>query len=65
MSRLLSWVVDFVVGDDPRVAVGIALALAVTGAAVRAGFDPWWLVTAAVPLVVGGSLRRATRKQPP
>jgi hypothetical protein len=53
---------EFVVGDDGLVAVGIALALGGAGALARAGADPWWLVLVAVPLVLGWSLLRASRR---
>jgi hypothetical protein len=53
---------DFIVGDDWRVAAGLAVALAATWALVRAGLNPWWLM----PLAVGGllwmSLALATRR---
>jgi hypothetical protein len=52
---------DFVVGDDWRVAAGIAVALGVTDILVREEHDVWWLLPLAVALVLGGSLMRATR----
>lgn len=59
MRRFLAAVVDFVVGDDVWVAVGIVAAIAATALGDHAGLDAWWLLTAAVPLVVGVSLVRA------
>ena len=59
MRRFLAAVVDFVVGDDVWVAAGIVAAIAATALAVRAGLDAWWLLAAAVPLVVAVSLFRA------
>jgi hypothetical protein len=58
VRRLVAAVVDFVVGDDVWVAVGIVVAIAATAVAVREGLDAWWLLAAAVPLVVGLSLFR-------
>ena len=60
MSRLRSfarfwW--DFVVGDDWRVAVGVVIALAATGALAAVGFAAWWLLPAAVAVVLYVSLR--------
>ena len=49
---------DFVVGDDWRTAAGVVVALGVTAAAVAAGLDAWWLMPAAVALVLVLSLRR-------
>jgi len=52
---------DFVVGDDWRVAVGIAVALGVCAALAQDGVAAWWVLPAAVVLVLAESLRRATR----
>ena len=64
MSRLRSFGLfwwNFVVGDDWRVAAGIAVALAVTWVAVHRSVDVWWLLPLAVALLLAASLRRATR----
>jgi len=53
---------NFVVGDDWRAAAGIAVAIAATAAVVAAGLDAWWLMPAAVAVVLALSLRRETRK---
>jgi hypothetical protein len=52
---------DFVVGDDWRVAVGVAVALAVTLVASTASDDTWWIVPLAVAVLLPYSLWRATR----
>lgn len=52
---------DFVIGDDWRVAVGLALALALTALLVDQGVAAWWLMPVAVALLLTGSIRRATR----
>jgi hypothetical protein len=64
MSRVRSffrfwW--DFVVGDDWRVAVGLAAAIALTWLLERSGVDAWWLLPAAVALLLAGALLRETR----
>ena len=51
----------FVVGDDWRVAAGVAIALALTAALVHAGADVWWLLPPAIATLLAASLRRATR----
>jgi hypothetical protein len=65
MSRLRAfgrfwW--DFVVGDDPRVAVGIAVALGLTWLLEHEDVSAWWLLPVAVPLVLAESLRRESRR---
>lgn len=59
MRRVVLAIVDFVVGDDLRVAVGVAILLGLTVAGARIGLDPWWLVAGAVPLLVWRSCVRA------
>ena len=51
---------EFVVGDDWRVAAGLALALGLTSLLTHDGINAWWLLPLAVALVLGGSLRRVT-----
>ncbi len=45
---------DFFVGDDPFVAAGVVLAIAVT-----ALLEVWWLLPLAVLVLLYASLRRA------
>jgi hypothetical protein len=52
---------DFVVGDDWRVSVQVALAIAVTAGVAAAGVTAWWILPVAVVGVLYVSLRRATR----
>jgi hypothetical protein len=52
---------DFVVGDDWRVSVQVALAVAATAALAASGVVAWWLLPVAVVAVLFASLRRATR----
>ncbi|HEX4735686.1 MAG TPA: hypothetical protein VH247_14850 [Thermoleophilaceae bacterium] len=64
MSRVIAFLrfwYDFIVGDDWRVAAGIAVALAVTALLVDGGISAWWLMPVAVVLVTWLSLRRAVR----
>jgi hypothetical protein len=65
MSRLRAfgrfwW--SFVVGDDWRVAVGIALAIGVTAVLAAADVAAWWFLPLAVAVVLGLSLLRETRR---
>jgi hypothetical protein len=52
---------DFVVGDDWRAALGIAIAIAATAVLVAAGVNAWWLMPIAVAVVLWRSLQRAAR----
>ena len=52
--RLLRFLWDFVVGDDPFVAAGVVVAIAVT-----AWLEVWWLLPLAVLALLYASLRRA------
>jgi undecaprenyl pyrophosphate phosphatase UppP len=52
---------DFVVGDDPRLTSGVAVAIVVTWLLVHEGVDAWWLLPAAVALLLAESLRRRVR----
>jgi hypothetical protein len=56
---------DFIVGDDWRVALTVALALAVTFVVNRlTGAAAWWIVVAATVVVLPLSIYRATRTKP-
>ena len=64
MSRLRAfgrfwW--DFVVGDDWRVAAGLALAIAAVALLHRADLAAWWLLPVAVAGLLYASLRRGVR----
>jgi hypothetical protein len=53
---------DFIVGDDWRVAVAVVLALVVTYAvSTTTSIPAWWLLPAAVVIVLPLSLWRAAR----
>ncbi len=54
---------DFVVGDDWRVAVGVVIALAATYGVSKSSVPAWWLVPAAVVILLPYSLWRATAKR--
>lgn len=55
---------DFIVGDDWLVALGVLLALAITYAASRLTDAPvWWIVVAAVAILLPLSVFRVTRRR--
>ena len=53
---------DFVVGDDWRVAAGIALALGLTALLATTSAPSWWLLPLAVAGVLWLSLRSGARR---
>jgi hypothetical protein len=53
---------DFIVGDDWRVALGVVAALAVTFGLSLAGVPAWWVLPAALAVLLPVSLWRATRR---
>jgi hypothetical protein len=52
---------DFVVGDDPFAALGVAVAIGATAALATTSVPAWWLLPLAVTVVLYVSLRRASR----
>jgi hypothetical protein len=52
---------DFVVGDDPWTALGVIVALGATALIASAGAAAWWVMPAAVLVLLALSLRRAAR----
>jgi hypothetical protein len=64
MTRLrafLLWLWDFIVGDDWRTALGVALALGVTALIASVGSPAWWVMPIAVFILLALSMRRAAR----
>jgi hypothetical protein len=62
LRAFLEFWYDFVVGDDWRVAMTVALALAATIVADRlTGVAPWWILVAAVAVALPASIYRVTR----
>jgi hypothetical protein len=64
----MSWIVkaahavwDFVVGDDPWTAVGVAVALGATALLAGTGAAAWWVMPVAAMALLALSLRRAAR----
>jgi hypothetical protein len=53
---------DFLVGDDWRVTTGLLLALAATLLLAHTGIPAWWLLPAAVALLLFQTLRRVTKQ---
>ena len=56
-SFVLFWW-NFIVGDDWRVAVGLAISLAAVWSLERDGHNVWWLLPAAVSILLVASVLR-------
>lgn len=54
---VLFWV-DFVVGDDWRIAVMVVAGMALTAACVAQGLPAWWLLPVIVATYLGVSMTR-------
>jgi hypothetical protein len=61
MKRFAHFWWDFIVGDDWRVAAGVAFALAVTAVLAATDVPAWWFLPLAVAVLLYASLVRATR----
>jgi hypothetical protein len=53
---------DFIVGDDWRIALVVAAALAVTFGVSKTSIPAWWVLPAAVAIALPWSLWRARRR---
>ena len=62
MKRFARFWWNFVVGDDWRVAAGLAVALGLTSVLTHEGVNAWWLLPVAIVLLLAGSLWRETRQ---
>ena len=61
LVRAAQAVWDFVVGDDPWTAVGVAVALGATALIASTGAAAWWVMPLAMMVLLALSLRRAAR----
>jgi hypothetical protein len=61
LRAFLAFLYDFIVGDDPRIALTIAAAIAATAALTATGINAWWLLPPAAYAALARSLARATK----
>lgn len=57
----VAFVHDFVIGDDPLIAIVVVLALGATAVIAGAGVAAWWLLPCAVIGTLAVSIGRASR----
>lgn len=61
IEAVLRFMWDFVVGDDWRIAVGVVIALGITGLVAGTAVSAWWVLPLAVAGVLSLSVWRAAR----
>jgi hypothetical protein len=61
LGQLARFLYDFVIGDDPRIAIGVVAALGLTGYLVGLGVSAWWVLPIAVIALLTYSVHRAAR----
>lgn len=59
VTSFLGFLWEFVIGDDWRIAAGVVVALGVTAAVTDTTIAAWWILPAAVLLLLGASVWRA------
>jgi hypothetical protein len=59
IRRLALGVVEFVVGEDWRIGVGVAIALGVTALVAEVELEAWWVTPFAALALLAFSVRRA------
>ena len=52
MRRFVQFWIDFIIGDDWRIAAGVVLAVAATAALAHSGVTAWWLMPLATAAIV-------------
>jgi len=62
LNRFARFWIEFVIGDDALLAVGVAVALGVSAALAATGVPAWWFLPLAVAALLAASLRRAARR---
>ncbi len=62
LRGIVRFVVDFVVGDDWRVAIGVAIAIGAAAGLVDGNVAAWWFLPLAVLAILWLSLRREARR---
>ena len=61
LKAFLRFLWNFVVGDDWRIAAGVAVALGLTALVAGTKLAAWWILPVAVALLLAGSVWHAAR----
>ncbi len=61
IESFLRFLWDFVIGDDWRIAAGVVVALGLTALVADTSVSAWWILPAAVALLLAGSVWRVAR----
>ncbi len=61
LQALLRFLWNFVVGDDWRIAAGVAVSLGITALVADTKLAAWWILPVAVAVLLGGSVWHASR----
>ena len=61
IESFLRFLWDFVIGEDWRIAAGVVVALGVTAVVAETNIPAWWVLPAAVALLLAASLWHAAR----
>jgi hypothetical protein len=59
LVRAAGAVWEFIAGEDSVTAIGVVIAVGLAAIAQAAGVSDWWVVPAAVLVLLAASLRRA------
>ena len=60
--RLARGILEFVVGEDWLIGLGVAISLALTAVVADLGLPAWWVMPSAVLLLLTLTVRRAVRE---
>ena len=61
LEPLVTFVWEFVVGDDWRIAAGVVVALGITALVADTSLAAWWILPVAVIVLLGASVWHAAR----
>lgn len=61
--KVLRFLYEFFIGDDWSIAIAVVVAMALTWILAHHGSNAWWLILAALAVVLPLSLWRATRSR--